>query len=144
MKLEIEICGKIGRGIAKDKIKAAIQETIFFSGKLRKNKKTIAVNLAFVESKEIREINRIYRSKNEVTDVLSFSYLDQSRKMGTSQLFLGELVICPTYVSQSAGKNKISYARQLVYVIAHGILHLIGFRHSKKMFAIQDKIAEKF
>jgi probable rRNA maturation factor len=143
MNLEIEIIGKIGKGITKAKIESAVRSTLRESLKFKKNKKPLSVSLALVDESEIKKINRIYRSKNEVTDVLSFSYLNQGKIDRRNPLFLGELVVCAPYVLKSAKKNNVSYSRQLIYVITHGMLHLIGMRHSKKMYALQDQIASE-
>jgi probable rRNA maturation factor len=141
MKHTLEISGKLGRGMTKPKIGSVVRRTLASCSGFKKNKKDVSVSLAFVDEKEIKKVNRTYRGKNEVTDVLSFSFLNQGKINEKGPLFLGELIICAPYVLKLAGENKISYSRQLSYVISHGILHLIGMKHSKKMYAIQDKIS---
>ena len=77
---------------------------------LKRENKTIDISIVFVGKKKIRDLNKKYRGKDRVTDVLSFG--DD----------LNEIVICPEMVESSLNK-----------VLIHGILHILGYEHSKKM-----------
>jgi probable rRNA maturation factor len=57
------------------------------------------------------------------------------------QIFIGELILCPAYVKQNVDKGE-SLEHALAYITAHGILHLLGFEHGKKMFALQAAVAD--
>ncbi len=67
------------------------------------------LSIALVDEKRIKELNKIYRKKNQPTDVLSFSY-DAG----------GEIVLCPKQIKGEIGR-----------VLIHGILHLLGYDHEK-------------
>lgn len=108
-----------------------------------KNKTKLDISLAVVSEKEIRKINRIYRKKNKVTDVISFSDYCVGKKTRGKEFFC-ELIICYPYIKRSAEKDGIRIGKEIAYVISHGVLHIIGFRHSKEMYGIQDKVAENF
>ena len=58
------------------------------------------------------------------------------------KVFLGELIVCPEYIQQSAKERTISFKDELVYVLSHGLLHLLGFSHGKKMYAIQQNVVD--
>ena len=60
----------------------------------------------------MNDLNKKYRKKDKVTDVLSFGEE------------LNEIVICPSVI-----KSK----KELVKVLIHGILHVLGYEHSKAM-----------
>jgi probable rRNA maturation factor len=108
--------------------------------------KIVTLSLALVDEKEIRKINKKYRRKNSATDVLSFSNYESSRlliKEKKPEVFLGELLLCYNYVKRFAERNNIPVKKEMAFVLSHGILHLLGLRHSRKMFAIQDKVAQK-
>lgn len=112
--------------------------------------KRISVSVALVDEAEIKRLNRIYRRKNEVTDVLSFAEHKNAKALESAVdnpamagLFLGELVLCYNDIRQYAEKNKTKLDRELASVVSHGVLHLLGFRHGKKMFQIQNKITNK-
>ncbi len=77
------------------------------------------VNIIFVDRKHIQELNRNYRKKDEVTDVLSFN-IDSNET-------LGEIYICPEYIIKNIAKEKST--EEIIRVMIHGILHLQGFEH---------------
>ena len=147
MKLTLEI-----NNIAKSPIRDAffnsvVKKTLKESGfKFLKNK-NLSISVALVDAKEIKKINKIYRHKNAVTDILSFAEYNNVNELkaavDNSQadgLFLGELVLCYDYIKEYAEKRKIKLDQELANAVSHGILHLLGFKHGKKMFQIQHKI----
>ena len=77
------------------------------------------VNIIFVDRKHIQELNRNYRKKDEVTDVLSFN-IDSNET-------LGEIYICPEYIIKNIAKEKST--EEIIRVMIHGILHLQVFEH---------------
>lgn len=88
------------------------------------------VNIIFVKNDEIRELNKSYRQKDYVTDVLSFNI--------DSKDLLGELYIASDYVIETIGTEK--YTGEIVRLIIHGILHLLGYEHTDEMFNIQEEM----
>lgn len=105
-------------------------------------KKKFLVSVALIDSLEMKKINRTYRQKNSATDVLSFAEYAGKKKLSEAcgkVLFLGELLLCYNYIekySESQEDARIEMAR----VFSHGLLHLLGFRHGKKMFEIQKAV----
>jgi len=93
-------------------------------------KKSKRVSVAIVDSKKMKELSRIYRDKDYVTDVLSFFYNENS--------LLGEVVLCPEKIKEN-GKNK-SFPKEFYRVMIHGVLHLLGYHHSKKE---EEEVMEK-
>lgn len=97
-----------------------------------------AISLALVSEQEIKDLNRVYRHKNKVTDVLSFNI--------DSAAILGEVVICLAVAKKQAENNKKSLSSELKLLTTHGILHLLGFDHEKseveykKQELMQNKI----
>jgi rRNA maturation RNase YbeY len=68
--------------------------------------------------------------------IKSRPYKDENKNHTT--LFLGEIILCYNNIAEYSKKNKLDLERELRKVIAHGVLHLLGFRHGKKMFEIQN------
>ena len=77
---------------------------------LKRENEILDISIVLVGERKIRELNKKYRKKDKATDVLSFG------------AGLNEIVICPAMVKNSLNK-----------VLVHGILHLLGYEHSKKM-----------
>lgn len=74
------------------------------------------VSIVFLNSQEIREINKKYRGKDKPTDVLSFVH-DGVGLEGTEIDFMGEVLISP------------DDSKEIIKVLIHGILHLLGYDH---------------
>lgn len=107
----------------------------------------VSLSMAVVSPGEIRKINRIYRKKDEATDVLSFPEHDKKtllRNKSEKELFLGEIIVCYNYIKEYCDKNRIVIKKELANVISHSVLHLLGFSHGKKMFLIQDEVVNNF
>lgn len=75
------------------------------------------VSIAFVSENRIRQLNRTYRGKDKITDVLSFEGEGES---------LGEILICPRQIRRQAEKAKHSSGDELIFILIHGLLHLLG------------------
>ena len=95
------------------------------------------ISIALVSPKEIQVLNKVYRHKNKVTDVLSFN-IDSVEN-------LGEIVICLDQAKKQALANKKSLQSELKLLTVHGILHLLGYDHELSDFEYlrQEKEQEK-
>jgi len=109
---------------------------------------TLELSIALVSEKEMHELNNQYRKKDSVTDVLSFCEYASTKELcaqvdenKAQQTFIGELILCPKYIEQNVDKGE-SMEHAMTYITAHGILHLLGFEHGKKMFALQAAAAD--
>lgn len=127
---KLPVRGKISQSF----IRKVVQKTIFLS---RKKVNIFSLSVVFVRKKRIQELNRIYRKKNEPTDILSFNYSSRYNKKGIIQ---GEIVLCPGVIEKSAKVRGVSFQKELAFVLSHGVLHLLEMRHGKKMYEIQNKI----
>ncbi len=110
---------------------------------------TVELSVALVDEDEICILNTQYRKKNSPTDVLSFCEHENTEELckkktqiGSEPLFIGELILCPSYIEKNAREDGETMEYALTYIIAHGILHLLGYEHGKKMFDLQKKVAD--
>lgn len=107
-------------------------------------KKELVISIAAVDEKEIRALNRIYRKKDLATDILSFSEYKSEKELTAiveKNIFLGELVLCYNNIKEYSKKNEIDIKEELAEVVSHGVLHLLGFKHGKRMLSIQKEIS---
>ena len=110
--------------------------------------KNIEVSLNLVGEVKIKELNKKYRGKNEVTDVLSFP-LEETRLKKYDILPLGDIFICLPFAVKEAKRQSISLKKELAWLTVHGFLHLSGYDHDKskqdaeKMFKIENQILNK-
>ena len=126
-------------------------------------KDKVEISLAIVGDGRIRKLNKMYRGKNRVTDVLSFGdksvmlYLNKAfprMKKGEDAEFievpdgikrLGEIVICYPRAKKQAKRLNHSLEKELTVLLVHGILHLLGYDHeqdedAEKMKTMEEKI----
>lgn len=100
----------------------------------RISRKKMIVSVSFVQPAEIKRFNRMYRHKNKPTDVLSFN-MNEGK-------YLGDVVICPSIAKVNAARYGGTFRSEISRLVVHGLLHLMGYDHGKKMFDMQDKILE--
>jgi len=86
------------------------------------NKAGIGLSIVLVGQGKMRTLNKKYRKKNRVTDVLAFEDKIQN---------LGEIVICLKEVKKNAKRFGLAFEKELSRVLIHGILHLLGYNHEK-------------
>jgi len=107
------------------------------------NGKRAGLSLTLVGAAKIKALNKRYRKKDEIADVLSFP---MNAKVGKNDIIeLGDVFICPAAAEKSARGQGVSIKRELALLAVHGFLHLLGHNHQtpaqeKKMSALQSKI----
>lgn len=104
--------------------------------------RSTALEINIIGSLEMKQLNRLHRGKNKITDVLSFAW--QEDKVVKSPM-LGQLYLCYPRIRAQATEYKVSVKEEFFRMLSHGILHLLGYDHlskgqAKKMFALQEEI----
>ena len=85
------------------------------------------LSLLITTNDVIQTINRDYRNKDAVTDVISFAY-NETENIGPMNI-LGDIVISLDRVKEQAKEYGHSDEREFYYVFCHGLLHLLGYDH---------------
>lgn len=86
------------------------------------------LSLALVTSAEMTDLNLAYRGKPSPTNVLSFSQREGPTS-GFRPELLGDVVICTDVAAEDAVTLGYSNDEMMVYLLIHGILHLVGYDH---------------
>jgi probable rRNA maturation factor len=90
------------------------------------------VGIALVSDARIRALNRVYRRKDCVTDVLSFPAGPLSAPRGAGRTrFLGDIVIATGVAARQAADAGHDEATELRVLALHGLLHLLGYDHER-------------
>jgi probable rRNA maturation factor len=94
------------------------------------------VTLTIVPDGRMRELNRDHRGIDSVTDVLSFP-LTEPDGAGfvlppAEPTHLGDVVVALAQARRQAADYGHSLERELAYLTAHGILHLLGYDHERE------------
>jgi probable rRNA maturation factor len=105
----------------------------------------IELNIIFTDNAEIRQINNTYRNKDYATDVISFALEDDKSFVGLEYRILGDIYISLDKVKEQSEEYKHSFRRELLFLVVHGVLHLLGYDHmtledEKVMFDKQEKV----
>lgn len=126
-----------------------IRETISNAAKavLKHENVSASACVTVVCAEEIRRLNREFRNKDAVTDVLSFPAWDGSQ-FDTTDGFLGDIAICTERAKKQAEEYGHSFKRELAFLTVHGMLHILGYDHVKSedeaiMFPLQEKILKE-
>jgi probable rRNA maturation factor len=90
------------------------------------------ISVTFVNNEQIHELNKQYRGKDVPTDVLSFpmgenGVYDVNHSTGAK--ILGDIVICMEKAVEQADRYGHSLEREVGYLSAHSMLHLLGYDH---------------
>lgn len=120
------------------------------------------ISLTVVEKEEIQRINKEYREIDKVTDVLSFPQVEPSGQgiieweeldkmdnmnLDTNQLILGDIILCSERAQEQAKQYGHSLQREICFLVAHSMLHLLGYDHmneadEKQMIEKQEAILQ--
>ncbi|WP_412520875.1 rRNA maturation RNase YbeY [Staphylococcus simulans] len=109
------------------------------------------LSVTFVDKDEIQEINRDYRDKDKVTDVISFALEEDEPEIEGLDIprVLGDIIICADVAKEQAEEYGHSFERELGFLSLHGFLHLLGYDHmneadEKEMFGRQKAILDAY
>jgi len=95
--------------------------------------KDAEVSVSFVSNSEIKNLNKIYRDKDSVTDVLSFPLTgaDGTEEINqeTGAVLLGDIVISLETAVKQASNYGHSLEREIGFLTVHSMLHLLGYDH---------------
>ncbi len=101
------------------------------------------IEISIVDNEEIKILNRDYRQRDYVTDVLSF---EDGDVLPDGTLFLGSIIIACDRAKKQAEEIGNSFEEELRFLFMHGVLHLLGFDHETdngEMFKLQRELKKK-
>lgn len=92
---------------------------------------SLTFDILFCDSEKTHQINRDYRDKDYPADIITFAIFadDETKFVLDEDINLGEILLALDKVREEAKKHNVSDEYELYFLIAHGILHLLGFDH---------------
>ncbi len=101
--------------------------------------------IRIVDKAEIQDLNKTYRDKDRLTNVLSFP---SDLPIEIDEAILGDVVICTNVVADEAKAQNKTFDHHLMHMAIHGTLHLLGYDHIDEkealiMEGLEIKILEK-
>ena len=111
-------------------VRKTVLETLEYEGM----ENDVEVSVTFVDDKGIQELNNKFRKKDAPTDVLSFPLFDyegESEEPIFDELShnLGDIVISLERAMAQANEFGHSFEREVAFLVAHSMLHLLGYDH---------------
>lgn len=83
------------------------------------------LSITFVTNRTIRSMNRAHLRREALTDVIAFGF----RRDGKRGPTVGDVYIAPDVARASARANAVTVREELVRLIVHGSLHVLGYDH---------------
>lgn len=102
------------------------------------------VSLVFVDDDYIQQLNRQYRGVDRPTDVLSFA-LEEGEPVpaGGGERVLGDVVISLPAARRQGEEYGHGFAREVAFLTAHGVLHLLGHDHQEEEARLRMRAREE-
>ena len=100
-----------------------------------------SVSVLITDNEEIHSLNAEYRQKDSPTDVLSFPLFDEFGNLDYYEL--GDIVISLERAKAQAEEYNHSLKREVAFLTAHSMLHLLGYDHEngeQEMYVKQEEI----
>jgi probable rRNA maturation factor len=104
------------------------------------------LSVTFVTNRGIRSLNRTHLRRNGVTDVIAFGF----RRAGRKAPIVGDVYIAPDAARDSARANGVTVREEIVRLIVHGTLHVLGYDHPESdartrssMWRKQERLVQK-
>jgi probable rRNA maturation factor len=94
---------------------------------------SLPITIRIVGRAEGRRLNSEYRKKDYATNVLSFPY-------GRA----GDIVLCHPVVAREARQQRKSVRAHYAHLVVHGMLHLRGYAHGRRMEAREIRLLARF
>ena len=101
-------------------LKAWIKEFVSNHGK-----KVGDLAFVFCTDEKILEVNQSFLQHDYYTDIITFDYCE-------GDFVSGDIYISVERVQENALSHQVGYNNELLRVLAHGVLHLIGFQDKEE------------
>lgn len=122
-------------------------EKVLLQGLADEGISTEEVSVLITTDAEIQRLNNRFRGINKPTDVLSFPQYKSRAQIPQNAENLGDIIISLPRAEAQAAEFGHSLRRELAFLAAHGLLHLLGYDHEgegeQQMFRRQEELLTK-
>jgi probable rRNA maturation factor len=106
-------------------IKRAVQRAMLYLGCADRE-----LSIVFANDQLIRMLNRDYRHQDRPTNVLAFPQSATSTN-DPAQTLLGDVIVSLPTAAHEAHDQQQSLEEWVIFLIVHGLLHLLGYDHER-------------
>jgi probable rRNA maturation factor len=148
LKLSIQIEKPFTGLVSRDWLRKAVILTFYHAGM----NKAVELGLVIASDDSVHSLNLKYRDVDRTTDVLAFAFAEVSANKSRpfavppdNIIHLGEVIISYPQAKRQAAHQKHSLDEELALLVAHGVLHLMGYDHerpedAKRMQALEAEV----
>ena len=129
---------------------AQITRTVLEAFRAAKRTPRGSMSVVFVTERRIAELNGRFLHHHRSTDVLSFSSraTNQTVPGGSAVPEWGDILISSTVARREAARRSIPFDEEVLRLVAHGTLHLLGYDHATerdetRMFGLQERAVQR-
>ena len=112
--------------------------------KINYGTKKLKVQLNILKKKSKKYLNKKFRNKNKITDVLSFPNLEPAdlKKKINTEIYLGDIALSYEIINRRSKDSSFNLEFDKMWI--HGYLHLLGYDHKKfKDYKVMKKTEDK-
>jgi probable rRNA maturation factor len=106
--------------------------------------KRFSLTILLTGNSKMRYLNKKFRNKNKITDVLSFPNLEPAdlKKKTNTKIYLGDIALSYEIINRRSKDSNFNLEFDKMWI--HGYLHLLGYNHKKfKDYKIMKKTEDK-
>jgi len=119
--------------ILNDELEKLIRRVVEVGLQTENVEQEVEMSIVMVDAEQMKELNSEYRGIDRPTDVLSFAQEDGDIEFPEieeiSFRLLGDVVIALDIALEQAKTYQHSFEREVAFLTAHGLLHLLGYDH---------------
>ena len=122
-------------------IKKKIKKIFKFNSLKRRR---FSLTILLTGNSKMKYLNKKFRNKNKITDVLSFPNLEPAdlKKKTNTEIYLGDIALSYEIISRRSKDSNFNLEFDKMWI--HGYLHLLGYNHKKfKDYKIMKKTEDK-
>jgi len=122
-------------------IKKKIKKIFKFNSIKRRR---FSLTILLTDNSKMKYLNKKFRNKNKITDVLSFPNLEPAdlKKKTNTEIYLGDIALSYEIINRKSKNSNFNLEFDKMWI--HGYLHLLGYNHKKfKDYKIMKKTEDK-
>ena len=122
-------------------IKKKIKKIFKFNSLKRKR---FSLTILLTDNSKMKYLNKKFRNKNKITDVLSFPNLEPAdlKKKINTEIYLGDIALSYEIINRRSKDSSFNLEFDKMWI--HGYLHLLGYDHKKfKDYKVMKKTEDK-
>jgi probable rRNA maturation factor len=97
------------------------------------------LSITFVSNAAMQALNKRHLQRNRPTDVIAFGF----RRTAKNAPVVGDIYIAPAVARESAAANGVTVREELVRLIVHGTLHVLGYDHPESDARMKSRMWRK-